>query len=325
MSRKVATLVFALGSAACLVFASGWTMVAPGEVVVVRRLGRLVEPPWGPGLHWRLPLGIDQADRVRSDAVRQLTIGLATGAESGREPSAGEVMTGDLNLLRIQATVQYRVVRSAAWILRSAQVEGLLAAAAQASVSRALAARSVDAVLRSDRQALTRDVGYDLQAAVDGYGLGVAILGISVTDARPPVEVEADFAAAQSAESQRDRRINEARSYEQTTETSARSLAGARLESAHTAAERTVLAARAESQRFLALLARADPARALTMRRLYIESLQALLSRVKSKLILSSGDAIDLTVLGAQPAGAPAAAKPIGDDRPQAAAPDGKK
>jgi regulator of protease activity HflC (stomatin/prohibitin superfamily) len=93
MRKHLATLLILLGSAMALVLATGWTMVAPGEVVVVRRLGRLLEPPWGPGLHWRIPLGIDQTDRVRSDQVRQLTIGPAASGDSGLEPSAGEVMT----------------------------------------------------------------------------------------------------------------------------------------------------------------------------------------------------------------------------------------
>ncbi len=64
-------------------------MVAPGEVVVVRRLGRVVEPPWGPGLHWHFPAGIDRLDRIRTDAVRQLTIGQSGPPSADQEPSAG--------------------------------------------------------------------------------------------------------------------------------------------------------------------------------------------------------------------------------------------
>jgi membrane protease subunit HflK len=233
-------------------------------------------------------------------------------------------MTGDLNLLRIQATAQYRIVRPTDWVLRSEHVEELLTAAAQASVSKALAARGVDAVLRSDRQAISLEVERDLQAAADHYQLGVAILGVSLTDARPPVEVEADFAAAQSAESERDRRINEAKSYEETTETAARSQAHARHESAHADAEKTVLGAKAQADRFTALLAQADQSRSLTMRRLYIETLQALLGRVKRKLILSAGDSVDLTVLGAQIGPAQQPVRPVEPDPPQPAPPKEK-
>jgi membrane protease subunit HflK len=312
MKLKLAILAIVIASTAALVVATGWCVVAPGEVAVVRRLGRLGEPPLSPGLHWRYPFGIDRLDRVRTDAVRQVTIGLASTAGADLEPSAGEVMTGDLNLLRVQATVQYRVFGPADFVLQSSQVEPLLAMSAEASVSRALAARGVDAVLRSERQAISRAVEQNLQAAVDRYRLGVTILGVSLTDARPPAEVQADFAAAQSAESDRDRRINEANSYEETTVTAARSGAQAELEAAHAAALRRTVLARAEAERFLTLMAEAVRSRVLTMRRLYVESLQTLLGRVKTKLILAPGDAVDLTVLGAQRESSRPAPKPAG-------------
>ena len=223
MKKMLLILLIAAGMTAALAVVTSWCLVAPGEVVVVRRLGRRVDPPWGPGLHWRFPLGIDRIDRVRADAVRQVTIGLAAPAAADLEPSAGEVMTGDLNLLRFQATVQYRVARPIDNVLLVDQVEPLLATSAEASVSRALAVRGVDAVLRSDRQAIAREVERDLQRAADRYESGISILrGVSLTDARPPNEVEADFAAGQSAESERDRRVNEAKGYDETTTTAAR-------------------------------------------------------------------------------------------------------
>jgi membrane protease subunit HflK len=298
MKKAPATLLIAAGLTAALTVATGWCLVAPGEVAVVRRFGRSIDPPWGPGLHWRLPLGIDRLDRVRSDAVRQITIGLAGPAGSDREPSAGEVMTGDLNLLRFQATVQYRVARPVDYVVRVDQVEPLLATSAEASVSRALAVRGVDAVLRSDRQAIAREVERDLQSAADRYQSGVSILGVSLTDARPPTEVEADFAAATSAESERDRRVNEARSYGETTATAARAAAQAKLEASHASAQRTVVIAQADAHRFNGLLAEVERSRSLTMSRLYIEAMQSLLDGVKRKLVLPPGGEVDLTVLG---------------------------
>jgi modulator of FtsH protease HflK len=298
MKKALAIFLIAAGLALALTAATGWCLVAPGEIVVVRRFGRPIDPPWGPGLHWRLPLGMDRLDRVRSDVVRQVTIGLAGPAGSDREPSAGEVMTGDLNLLRFQATVQYRVARPVDYVVRVDQVEPLLATSAEASVARALAVRGVDAVLRSDRRSITREVERDLQTAADRYQAGVSILGVSLTDAHPPAEVEADFAAAQSAESERDRRVNEAKSYGETTATASRAAAQAKFESARAAAQRANLMAQAEAQRFLALLAEAGRSRSLTMHRLYIDTMQVLLDGVKRKLLLPPGGDIDLTVLG---------------------------
>lgn len=277
---------------------SGWCTVAPGEVVVVRRFGRLVEPLWGPGLHWRLPLGIDRIERLRSDVVRQITIGLAGPAGADVEPAEGEIMTGDLNLLRFQATVQFRVARPVDFVLRAQHVEPLLATAAEASAARALASRGVDAALRADRQELVRDIERDLAGAADRYQLGVSILSVNLTDVRPPTEVAADFALAQAAESERNRRINEAKTYEETTATSARAAAQAKLEAANAGAQRTVLLAQAESHSFLTLLSKTSQSRTLTVHRLYVETMQALLNGVKRKLILPPGGDIDLTVLG---------------------------
>ena len=294
----LATLLIAAGLAAALTAATGWCLVAPGEVVVVRRFGRLVDPPWGPGLHWRLPLGIDRLDRVRSDAVRQVTIGLAGPAGSDLEPSAGEVMTGDLNLLRFQATVQYRVARPSTMSCASIRSSPCsLRRPRRACHARWRFAASMRSCARI-ATAIAREVERDLQSSADRYQSGVSILGVSLTDARPPTEVEADFAAAQSAESERDRRVNEAKSYGETTATASRAAAQAKLEIAHAVAQRTHLMAQAEAQRFLVLLAEAGRSRSLTMRRLYIETMQALLDGVKRKLVLPPGGDIDLTVLG---------------------------
>jgi membrane protease subunit HflK len=294
--------------AAPMVFvASGLCMVAPGEVVVVRRLGRLVEPPWGPGLHWRYPLGIDRLDSVRGLEVRQLTIGLASASSADFEPSAGEFLTGDLNLLRIQATIHYRAANPVDYILRAEDVEPMLSRLLEAALTRALASRKVDDVLRFERQAIAHEVVREVQTSAETCRLGVSVLDVSVTDARPPLEVAADFAMAQSAESQRDRRINEAKSYGETTASTARAQAQKTLEAATAAATRRTLTAAAQAEKFAALLGEARRARELTVRRIYIDSLKSLLEKVHGKIVLPPGDSVDLTVLGtgSQPAKTP--------------------
>src|SRR5438045_464549 len=97
--------------------ATGFAVVAPGEVVVVRRLGRIQSPPWTAGLHWGGPVGIDRRTRVRTDEVRRLAVGLADVPGPGDEPDAGEYLTGDLNLLRARVVVQYRVSDPVAFAL----------------------------------------------------------------------------------------------------------------------------------------------------------------------------------------------------------------
>jgi membrane protease subunit HflK len=298
MKKRLGTLGIGLVVAGGLFVAGGWCLVAPGEVVVVRRFGRLVDPPWGPGLHWHVFWGIDRLDRVRSDAVRQFTVGQAGPALVDQEPSEGEALTGDLNLVRIQATIQYRVARPVDYVVRAEHVEPLLIRTTQGSLSRSLSRRGIDSVLRSDRRQIADEVEAELQTGSDRLSLGVTILGVSLTDARPPIEVAADFAAAQSAESLRDGRVNEAKTYEGVQVTGAAARGHALQEAARADAERTVLHARAEARRFLELHAEVVRSRELTMRRLYIDSLQSLLGGVRRKLIVPTSDAPDLTVIG---------------------------
>ena len=298
---RVARIALIVGMVALMaVVMTGWCSVTPGEVVVVRRLGRTLTPPWGPGIHWSIPLGIDRLDRIRSDSIREVTIGLAAAAASDLEPSAGEAVTGDLNMVRFQATVQYRVAHPVDFVLHVGDIARLLSLSAEASVAQALAFRGIDAVLRSDRRAIAEEVERDLGRTANAYHAGIAIVGVHLTDARPPTEVEADFTAAQSAENERDRRINEARTYGESSTAASRASARAIVETARGAAERTVIHARAEAASFRTLLNEAQQARGLTMRRLYVETVQALLNGVKRKLVLPPGESIDLTILGSE-------------------------
>jgi membrane protease subunit HflK len=299
--KPVALVLIVIGALLAIVLATGAVVVAPGEVAVVRRLGRALPRPWAPGLHWGLPIGMDRITRVRTDEVRRVEIGLAGVAGPEDEPGAGEYLTGDLNLLRARGIVQYRVADPAAFALRAAEVEPLLARLTESSLARALARHGIDGVLRHGRAEVVRDVETDLTRAVGRLGIGLAILGVSLTDARPPTEVAPDFAAAQAARSEHDRRLNEAKTYEATILPAANAQALARVERARARAERAVAMARSGSSRFLALLGEADRSRRLTVRRLYHDALRDLLPRVRRKLVLTPEEPIDLSILGVGP------------------------
>jgi membrane protease subunit HflK len=296
--KRIALVSIVLGTLLAILLATGAVVVSPGEVAVVRRLGRTLPRPWAPGLHLGWPLGLDRITRVRTDEVRRVEVGLAEVAGPGDEPGAGEYLTGDLNLLRARGIVQYRVSDPAAFALRAAEVEPLLTRLTESSLARALARRGIDGVLRHERAEVVREAEADLAQAVERLGIGLAILGVSLTDARPPTEVAPDFAAAQAAQSEHDRRINEAKTYAATALPAAEAQALARTEQARARADRAIAQARSRASRFLALLGEADRSRRLTVRRLYLDALRDLLPRVQRKLVLTPEEPIDLSILG---------------------------
>lgn len=297
MKRALALLLSALALAAYL--STGVRTVAPGEVVVVRRLGQALARPLAPGLHWGWPAGIDRLTRVRIDEVRRLEIGLDRVPGPTDDPGAGEFLTGDLNLVRAKAVVQYRVSDPTAFVLRTRDRDGLFPRLAEASLTSAIARRKIDDVLRESRAQVAHDAQTELDRRVASYGLGIAILGVSLTDARPPTEVQPDFAAAQSAQSEHDRRITEAKTYAQTARHSARAAARGKLDRARAQADRAIALARSRAGRFLAMLGESERARALTVSRLYLESLRDLLPRVQRKIVVAPEEPVDLTIFGA--------------------------
>jgi membrane protease subunit HflK len=247
-----------------------------------------------------MPLGLDRFDRVRTDQVRRLIVGPADPLEAGSEAHGGEFLTGDLNLVRIRAIVQYRVDDPIAYVVQGEAVEGLLQKIAEAGLSATLARQGIDAVLRAGRQAVAEEVEESLRQALRTHRIGLSILQVSLTDARPPAEVAGDFIAAQSAENQRDRRGNDARTQAETTLTSSRAESEARLERARSAAHRKLVASRAQAQRFLVLEEEVRRSRPLTVRRIYLDAMKSMLNRVRRKVVLPPGDAVDLTVLGVE-------------------------
>jgi membrane protease subunit HflK len=291
-----------LAASALLLLAAGLATSAvsirPGEVVVVRRLGRLLPTPWEPGLHWALPFGMDRREAVRIDEVRRLEVGLAGVAGPSDEPGSGEFLAGDLNLAALRAVVQYRVDEPAAFVLNSGDPEGVLRRLAEASLARAISRRGINAILREDRAAIAREAREALGRSARAAGLGVAVLGIGLTDVRPPVEVQPAFDDAQAARSERDRRTHQARASAASAIARAKAGGDARLDRARTESARTVRAAEARASRFLALLAEADRDRALTVRRLYLDALRDLLPGIGRTLVLTGSEPLDLSVFG---------------------------
>lgn len=281
-----------------LFLASGYRTVAPGEVVVVRRLGRVLPRTWNSGAHWAWPLGIDRLSRLRLDEVRRLEFGRIEAAGPMDAPGSGEYLTGDLNIVRARGVLQYRVADPVAYTFRVGDVDLVLARCTEASLARALASRSIEAPLRSGRPEVARDVQNALARSVETLGLGVVILGVNLTDARPPVEVEPAFADAQSALSDRDRRINEAKALAGTLRPAALAAAEALTDQSRTKADRLRTMARGQAERFLALLTEYDRSRALTVRRLYRDALRDLLPKIRRKVLMTSDEPVDLGIIG---------------------------
>jgi Cu+-exporting ATPase len=251
---------------------SGMTQVGPDEVAVVRRFGRPIEPVLEPGLHWRWPWPVEAVDRVQPERIRGVEVGFRslpsapqtteltwTAAHTKdlvRVPDEAVMITGDGNLVELQATVRYCVDRAhlVDYLYAIRDPDEVLRAAAESVLRATVAGRPFLDLLTTTRGRLADDVLARLQERCrDMDGLGIRVQGLTVQDLHPPQEVVPAYHDVARAMEARDRQVNEAEADRIRQKRAARAQAEQIVHEAEAAARELVRSAEAARARFWAL------------------------------------------------------------------------
>jgi Cu+-exporting ATPase len=285
--------------------ASGSTMIRPGDVGVLQRLGRFRGILEG-GLHLRWPYPIERVKTVGRDRMRSVEIGFRGSGAAGPElvrwesshgrmtiDSADDVallLTGDGRYVELAATLQFQIDATdpeALWryVFDASDVDGALRPLAEAAVREIVGRRALVDLLtagRAEAEAAAADL---LAARIAAYRLGIVVRGITFQDIHPPLEVVAAYRDVSRATSDRQRRINEARAYHDRIVTEAGGAGQAIRQAALAARARRVALAAAGADAFNALRAARCCAPALSDLELYWGTLAQALAG-KGKVIL---------------------------------------
>ena len=282
--------------------AGGFYSVQPNEQAVVRRCGKVLDRVRGPGLHFGFPWPVDKVVRLKTQESKRIAVRASlSDRELGRSsrPQDAECLTGDRNLILVSATVQYQISDPKAYLLRAADVPSVVKGVVAARLTTLTSAMSVDDILTVKRHAIQTQVKFDAQADLDEYQLGVQLGSVSLAESvAPPQEVVEAFSDVSRARADRQRAIDNARSDQTRLKAMAEGEADGMMRAAEAFSSEVTLMATGDADRFKAVAAELTGNRALTTRRLILETMEVVLPRMK-KIVLdaTAGESVDLGLI----------------------------
>ncbi|MFH1501729.1 MAG: FtsH protease activity modulator HflK [Candidatus Eisenbacteria bacterium] len=263
---------------------SGIYVVQPDERGVVRRFGRVVAPSVAPGIHYRVPWPVDAVDRPQVTSIKRMSVGYKIVDELRGltpEPREAQFVTGDENIIEMQLLIQYVVKSPRDFLFACEEPHWLVRRVGESVLTEKMSGMPVDEVLTTARVEIATAVKEGAQDVLDEYGAGIEIVAAHLQEANPPREVADAFREVASAREDRDRIIQEAEGYQNRVVPTARGEAAGLLAAATGYSAEKVARAEGEASRFTAILTEYRKARAATSERMYLETMEKVLKRVR--------------------------------------------
>lgn len=277
---------------------STWFTVQPEETAIVQRFGA-VERTVGPGLHFKLPDGIESIRRVPTERVLKEEFGFVTaGTTAGGRTQYVEdkmnfkevslMLTGDLNVIDVQWIVQYRIEDPVLYQFRVRESQKTIRDIAESVMRRVVGNRLGSDVLTVGRVAVSTEVKEEMQKILSDYETGVRLVTVELQDVTPPDTVKPAFNEVNEARQDRERTINQAQEQANREIPKARGEATRTITEAEGYAVERVNRAKGEATRFRAMLADYQRVPEVTRRRLYLEAMASILPEAKALYIVDN-------------------------------------
>ena len=262
-------------------FASGWYTVKESDRGVVLRLGAY-HSQVDPGLHWN-PKFVDQIIPINVEAFRTL-------------PTSGFMLTEDENIVQVSMEIQYRIVSPEKYLFSVTNPDNSLLQALDSSLRFVIGHSTMDDALTTGREVVRQETWEMLDKIIAPYDLGVQILDVNLQQTRPPEQVKDAFDDAIAAQEDEERFVREAEAYEREKEPIARGQVKRIEQQARSYEEGIVLQAQGAVAKFNQLLPEYQANPEVTRQRLYIESMEKVLSNT-SKVLIDNKAGGNLTFL----------------------------
>jgi membrane protease subunit HflK len=282
----IALLIVAL----IVVWTSYYTVPAESEGVVLRfgRFLKIVEP----GLHFKIPLGVDDVSEVKTRRQLKLEFGFYTyGYTNPDQPTQQQLeeksmVTGDLNAALVEWVVQYRISDPKEYLFDVRNPGQTLRDLSEAAMREVIGDRTVDEVITIGRQDIEISALARMQELATRYKLGVRVDQVQLKNVNPPREVQASFNEVNKAQQDRENAINIANGDYNEAVPRARGQADQTIRGAEGYRFKRVNEAEGDIASFNAILEQYSKAPEITRTRLYLETMGDVLPSMGPKIII---------------------------------------
>jgi len=284
---------------------SSFYTVQPEERAVVKRFGAVIGIN-DPGLHFKIPFGVDQVQFVATERVLKQEFGFRTTGtrSSGQTAYSSErfedeslMLTGDLNMIDVEWVVQYRINDPIKFLYQMREPTRTLRDISESVMRRIVGNMLGSEVLTIGRVDIQQRARGEIQELMDGYDAGIRISTVEMQDVVPPPAVQPAFNEVNEARQERERMINEAQKRVNQEIPNAEGAALRTVAAAEGYATERVNRALGESARFSAVLEEYQRAPEVTRSRLYLEALGEVLPEIGQILVVQDGQVGPLPLL----------------------------
>lgn len=283
-SGKTIGFVLALVAAASWVYASTFR-VEPEESAIILTLGKY-ETTRGPGLNFAAwPIQTYEILPV----LRENSIMIGNTQNSTTDKS-GLMLTGDANIVDIGFQLVWNIPDPQKYLFTLAEPEDVIRGVSESVMREVIGKSELKPILNRDRAAIGEEVKELIQSTLDSYNAGINIVRVNFDRADPPQEVINSFRDVQAAEQDRDTLEKRAGIYANEKLAEARGEAAQILEQAEGYRARIVAQATGEASRFNSVYEAYLPAKDITRKRMYLETMEEVLGNVNKIIIDQDGE-----------------------------------
>jgi membrane protease subunit HflK len=275
-----------------IVAAGSIYQISPEEIGVILRFGKFVRTT-DPGLHFKLPLGIEELIKVPVQRQLKKEFGFRTTrpgirteyrvtTESFRE---AVMLTGDLNVAVVEWIVQYKIKDPYKYLFKIRDADSTFRYMNEAVVRRVVGDNSVDEVITVGRARIANEAKEELQTLCDLYEIGIEVNQLIFQDVNPPDPVKPSFNEVNESLQEKERKINEAWSEYNQEIPKATGEAEQMIRGAEGYAMERVNNSQGDANRFIAIYREYARAPLVTRKRLYLEAINEILPKIDKKII----------------------------------------